>query len=653
MQGFDIDKIIEEIKESRESVNIQKYEQELIPPHAMTTQEQLYEAIVAKMNIRTTKISSIRKEPSIRVQETIEDISDKNVAVSIPTLSERIPFQPEDNLYIDESTMKQIEKMLKTGIIHHNEVYEIEASFGTYDETNNKFYPGIKSYTEFANLKIFLEDPKISGNVFAKTETEDVIEIMQSTQNKGMIRCRYTPRDPENKIYEYKFRNNKEAVKIPQFGVRITTSREESTDVIPKTSEWHPHLRRYRMRTTYRIVDPSNEYYGFYIDMTIVQEETLTYIKNKEDLRGLVEHKTKTVQKYEVEIEIKTERTSEQFSGIIDLIYYGLIGNLVPTVHVSNVLINNPLFTNILFTMQQRLYITSLHNLLFEKDIRVRELQKWNQGGNQYKLYDRTYWNKPRNIKLYDLQPKEKSVFREDDVEELDLVSLTTELCPEEIEFQRRKKGVECKKRQLEPSKNLTTFTYGKSYPTVKLNGKRMFLLILKSECWMILPPFTIFKYGYINPEWIDQFDGTYLDGEFLDIKYNNSDEYSDNKPKFYAFDILFFNNKDIRKSPFVERYELVKSIVKKNVIQPYYGNIYAKVFYTEGNIYKRIRDAATEYQLLLNQNPELVDGIIVQYPGSYFNKETYKWKPMDQLTIDFLFVPVPIDYIGNPIYIN
>src|SRR5690242_19250217 len=102
MQGIDIDKIIEEIKETRESVNIQKYEQELIPPHAMSTQEQLYEAIVAKMNTRTTKISGVRKEPSIRVQgksiisptENIQDVA----TISIPTLSERSHFQPKEDL---------------------------------------------------------------------------------------------------------------------------------------------------------------------------------------------------------------------------------------------------------------------------------------------------------------------------------------------------------------------------------------------------------------------------------------------------------------------------------------------------------------------------------------------------------------------------
>jgi hypothetical protein len=173
----------------------------------------------------------------------------------------------------------------------------------------------------------------------------------------------------------------------------------------------------------------------------------------------------------------------------------------------------------------------------------------WKGKTSKIKLYNETYWNKPKNINISNLQP---TINKKGDI----------------------------------------NFYYGSSYATVKLNGKRMFLLVLKKTCWLLMPPSnTIAKFGEVLDE---TYDGTYFDGEFV-VSIKNTDliEYS-----FYAFDILFYKSEDVRNKFFKERYELMANI--SDIVKPYFGKVIRKNFYYEGNIYERMNMAAIEYKNMM-----------------------------------------------------
>lgn len=106
----------------------------------------------------------------------------------------------------------------------------------------------------------------------------------------------------------------------------------------------------------------------------------------------------------------------------------------------------------------------------------------------------------------------------------------------------------------------------------------------------------------------------TVLDAEF----YNNH---------YFIFDILVHKEKNVSNSlKLLERLELVKDIVK----QINNNNISEKHFYF-GNIYD------VSKQILTKEYPYELDGIIyTPINHTYFN-QSYKWKPVEKVTIDFL----------------
>jgi hypothetical protein len=83
-------------------------------------------------------------------------------------------------------------------------------------------------------------------------------------------------------------------------------------------------------------------------------------------------------------------------------------------------------------------------------------------------------------------------------------------------------------------------------------------------------------------------------------------------------------------------------------VVTPFFGDIVMKRFYTEGTIWERLAAAADEYRAMIANDPESSDGLIIQPGHWYRNNNTYKWKPADQLTIDFKFFPAEEDDVDD-----
>ncbi len=187
----------------------------------------------------------------------------------------------------------------------------------------------------------------------------------------------------------------------------------------------------------------------------------------------------------------------------------------------------------------------------------------------------------------------------------------------------------------------------GSNYPvifsssaTVKLNGVRFLLLLTLHGCWLIFAPFTIYKFGRLTHK---SYDGTLLDGEFKD-------------QVFHVFDILFYKNKNVQNVPFLSSMQVKQGRLAMTqecvqYVNPYYAKIVAKRFYTEGFIYDRLREAYAEYDSLRQEDSEETDGIIIQPSGHYKNNNTLKWKPYDQLTIDFKFIPATLTNVHDDNY--
>lgn len=537
------------------------------------TEDKLLQAIMNKMNVRLTDVSVKREvhfqEPKVRVacpKTSVQPRLEKPMPLSekIP-LFESLKKSPRDLEYITQSLAEMF--ATRAGRIPGN--IEVEASFGLFE--GNAFRPGLRSHTDFTNLTSFLNS--CESPAFQSHNLEDVIETMKVDGDN--IRRRFDVDNPDIIDFERKIRYTKSGIVLPEFGVRVTRSTETSAD---EPSEWFPTLRRKRKRQTFFTVDHKSPFVGFMIDLTIVQEEEIEWHKNA---NNVLEEKPGVPRvKYEVEIE-RNNRTKQTQTGVVsnflklvDFVYRASIYN-------GRSLSNSDLF----FNMSERAYCVKLHNTLFEGDIRAGG-SKYPETG-LYQFFGKTYWNKPRNIKLRDLQPGQD------------------------------KRGN-------------STFNIKKALPTVKLNGRRFFLLCATNACYLIMPPYTMVRFGVLAEE-SSRFDGTYLDGELVAVE--GSETYT-----FHAFDVLFFKGRDVRQEKLVERLEMVNKTVE--YIEPFVGNIAVKKFFTEGDIYQRLSDAARSYEEYLETDADSVDGIIVQPAHWYRNNDTLKWKPPSQLTLDFKFFP-------------
>jgi hypothetical protein len=567
-------------------------------------EQRLADAIMVKMSIRKSNVEEdIRKGDALRPQginpsrlngndEEHRNKTDERNSFKSLLKREELGKNTADSIVDNEDLVKRLDvvvsKLSTKPKGRKGFSVEIEASFGGFGSNKKgqrSFFPGIKSHSDFVDLKEYLslatvKRGKTDTPMFVPVEVEDVVEIMKDPENNaGNIRCRYDVLYPEDKIFERKIRNNKAAVEIPEIGVRIAYSTENKGDDLShyeSESVWKPHLIRNRRRITFSTRDSTHPFYGFQIDMTAVSESYMDYGKNGE---SFVEKK---ILKYEVEIEIissaTVSKTSKEFLDFIVFVYTGLVGFNAP----SNV--ENEIF----FDMTDRKIIVDLHNSLFAEDV---ERTKW-RNNTGYTLFDRTYWNKPVNIKIENLLPH----FITDD---------------------------------------RSTFHLATSFPTLKLNGKRMFMLFLEETCWLVAPPYKVVKFA--SHSFGSQAAGTYLDGEYF-------------KGTFHVFDILFDAGKNVRKLWFDKRQALVKKYTEAH-ITPFYGKVVAKKFHMKGDIYERLRAAAEEYEEKASLFPDDTDGIIIQPANEYNNKNTFKWKPAELLTIDFRMNPIPENMLGDEMY--
>jgi mRNA capping enzyme, catalytic domain len=99
-------------------------------------------------------------------------------------------------------------------------------------------------------------------------------------------------------------------------------------------------------------------------------------------------------------------------------------------------------------------------------------------------------------------------------------------------------------------------------------------------------------------------------------------------KGKVYAFDILFYKGKDVTELIFSKRLQLLEDSVKilnsKKVI--------TKNYISNGNSFKIFHD----FENNRKKFPLETDGLIFTPNTGYYKEKSLKWKPSNEITIDF-----------------
>jgi hypothetical protein len=103
----------------------------------------------------------------------------------------------------------------------------------------------------------------------------------------------------------------------------------------------------------------------------------------------------------------------------------------------------------------------------------------------------------------------------------------------------------------------------------------------------------------------------------------------------FYIFDVMEYNGQNISLRPFADRHKIIAEIdeiLKKSNVSGIATKKYRKL--SEKNYKTEIAAAFTE------KRPYEIDGLIFTQCGTNYNKtQNLKWKPPEQLTVDFLYL--------------
>lgn len=233
-----------------------------------------------------------------------------------------------------------------------------------------------------------------------------------------------------------------------------------------------------------------------------------------------------------------------------------------------------------LLDLRERTLAVQLHNNIFFADMLAR---RW-KPKDPYRLFS-GYWNKPKNVKIKDM---------------------------------------------LDPRFDPAV--------TIKLNGRRNTVLIDKNGVYMYSPPYDVFKIG----DGDEELSGTVIDAEFILVREGERIVIK----SVYGFDLLFYKDRDLRQDNFHTRLDLLTRVADEWDKRLYCGIQYqTKKYFQSGSFYDRTRAAFAEIDSDEKYHDyNLQDGLIFQPDHWYKNNHTFKWKPEEDLTIDFKLEKVSVD---------
>ena len=177
---------------------------------------------------------------------------------------------------------------------------------------------------------------------------------------------------------------------------------------------------------------------------------------------------------------------------------------------------------------------------------------------------------------------------------------------------------------------------------SLKIDGVRAALFLHHCGTFIIMAPYTVYKIGKGNR----LYHNTLFDCELL-VTYDD-DLNRVNDVQIFAFDLCFIQNTDIRNESFDFRYSRLRELdfgFINNLMFCKYYRFMKKDFWKEESFYDSVNIV-----LQIDDIPQ--DGLIIQSPETKYTSGTsgkvYKWKPQDQLTIDFKFIPAIKDEVND-----
>lgn len=190
--------------------------------------------------------------------------------------------------------------------------------------------------------------------------------------------------------------------------------------------------------------------------------------------------------------------------------------------------------------------------------------------------------------------------------------------------------------------KTLLDPNLNKMLVSLKIDGVRASLFIHHCGVFVVMAPNTIYKIGKGNK----LYHNTLFDCEML-VTYNDQTN-SVQKVQLFGFDLCFIQGTDIRKESFEFRYSRLSEInfdFINNLMFCKYYRLKKKEFWQQESFYNSVN-------IVLSNESLPQDGIIIQDPRSPYTSgitgKVYKWKPQDQLTIDFKFIHASKDEAVN-----
>lgn len=539
-------------------------------------------------------LAAIMQQMSIKTGPDVNPQPLVEVGQPLPrtvTLPKRPPEYHTSGDVFSKSEEKAIRDLLNSPI-----QFEIEASLGTFRnfKGRNNFHPGLKSLYCFNQTKTFFDrQSRPMGGTLDVRRYYDKIERIEDLHVRKI-----TDMTTEGVTYQTKSRDRKYFVDNTKFGIRISKSSEKHLD---DGDEFEREWRKVdKMILRYKKSGSSEEQTGRknLPDIAIIRYRrriSYTETSRSSKLFGLRFDLT-SVDENHVRDDgsiwniRKYEVEMERIDQSVDL------ERFIDAVIVLLGYSQDIMCPEQLIDLEERALAIKLHNNIFYGDTTTH---KWSSK-DQYRLYS-GYWNKPKNIKIKDM---------------------------------------------LDSHFNPAV--------TIKLNGRRVTMLIDQNGTYLFSPPYDVFKIGEGN----DALSGTLVDCEIMLVW--DRDRYV--VKNLYMFDVLFYKDQDLRQSKFDVRLINVNQIAQNFEDSHLYCGLQCTVkeYFMDGDFYDRTQTAFAKIEAdETYKQYNLQDGLIFQPSHWYKNNHTFKWKPEYNLTIDFRimrFSADEIDYIyknkkGGSIY--
>lgn len=180
---------------------------------------------------------------------------------------------------------------------------------------------------------------------------------------------------------------------------------------------------------------------------------------------------------------------------------------------------------------------------------------------------------------------------------------------------------------------------------TDKADGERRILFIRIDGVYLLYPPNDVMRYLRARDDQGDYTIQTATARELANTVFDGELVLLDNGERLYlAFDLLVDKGTDVRKIPFKNRIKRLRQIIGTNP-----NNRIAMKDYRladEGNFYQRVNEMFEE----IPHKPYGNDGIILNNEDDdYTSGLVEKWKPPEQLTIDFYIQEITVESESIP----